>query len=332
MSALPSRPKSANPIAPPAAPGEPAAPAAPLIPVTPAESARLAAASAAGVAPPAPAPHAPGGSAACETCPAGAAARLKRMGAAIETAEFTVALLGNPNVGKSTVFNALTGLRQHVGNWTGKTVSRAEGAFRLRGRTYRIVDLPGCYSLVSSSHHEEIARDFVLFGRPDVTVVVLDATRLERNLILALQTLEITGRVVVGVNLMDEARRNGIEVDTRALARRLGAPVVPMAARQGEGVAELLDAIEGVATGRIETRPYEVNHRDPQLESVVRRMTRKLLDAFPGLPAARWVALRLLDQDHSILQAIRDGSLGDMEKMEAMAMPRLNREELKEET
>ena len=120
------------------------------------------------------------------------------------------------NTGKSTVFNALTGLRQHTGNWPGKTVARAEGGFSYRDRRYRLVDLPGTYSLLSTSVDEEIARDFLLFGRPDVTVVVADATRLERNLNLVLQVLEITDRVVVAVNLMDEARRKGITVRATA--------------------------------------------------------------------------------------------------------------------
>ena len=137
-----------------------------------------------------------------------------------------VALAGNPNTGKSTLFNALTGLKQHTGNWPGKTVTRAEGGFEFNKVRYKLVDLPGTYSLLSASHDEEIARDFLLFGRPDCTVVVVDATALERNLNLVLQVLEITDRVVVAVNLMDEARRKGIEVDMRSLSRDLGVPAV----------------------------------------------------------------------------------------------------------
>ena len=131
--------------------------------------------------------------------------------------DFLVALAGNPNTGKSTVFNALTGLRQHTGNWPGKTVTRAEGVFQHGGKRIKIVDLPGTYSLQAGSSDEEVARDFILFGKPDVTLVVLDGTRLERNLPLALQILEITGRVVVCLNLMDEARRHGIAVDPKKL-------------------------------------------------------------------------------------------------------------------
>ncbi|MDP6618418.1 MAG: FeoB small GTPase domain-containing protein, partial [Nitrospinota bacterium] len=153
----------------------------------------------------------------------------------MENWDYVVALAGNPNTGKSTVFNALTGLRQHTGNWPGKTVSRAEGGFLYGGNRYKLVDLPGSYSLLSAGYDEEIARDFILFGRPAVTVIVADANRLERNLNLVQQVLEITDRAVVCLNLMDEAKRHGLSVDDRRLARDLGVPVVPTAARYGEG-------------------------------------------------------------------------------------------------
>jgi Fe2+ transport system protein B len=268
----------------------------------------------------------------CEKCPMHNAANLRRLGVNTEGFDHIVALLGNPNTGKSTVFNALTGLRQHVGNWTGKTVARAEGAFRHRDKTFKLVDLPGAYSLFSSSHHEEIARDFVLFGQPDVTVVVVDATRLERNLVLVLQALEITDRVVVALNLMDEARRHAIEIDVRALSRRLGIPVVPMAARQGEGIPDLLRAIEEIASGAFVPNPRQVNHQSESLERALAELVPQIEAEFPHLPNARWVALRLLDGDHSIIQAIREGTLGNVDQMEQRAMPSLNRPGLTEET
>src|SRR5512134_2508617 len=189
----------------------------------------------------------------CESCVA--VAELARMGMKVDRFDRVVALAGNPNTGKSTLFNALTGLKQHTGNWPGKTVTRAEGGFEFNRIRYKLVDLPGTYSLLSASHDEEIARDFLLFGRPDATIVVTDATALERNLNLVLQVLEITDRVVVAVNLMDEAKRKGIEGDTRSLARDLGVPVVPIVARTSENVMALLGEMAGVASGETVTQP-----------------------------------------------------------------------------
>jgi len=142
-----------------------------------------------------------------------------------------IALAGNPNVGKSTVFNSLTGLNQHTGNWPGKTVTNAQGKYRHKDRNFILVDIPGTYSLMANSTEEEVARDFVCFGAPDAVVVVTDATCLERNLNLVLQTLEITDKVVVCVNLIDEAKRKKISIDTKKLSELLGVPVVPTNAR-----------------------------------------------------------------------------------------------------
>ncbi len=250
---------------------------------------------------------------ACATCPMNR--HLARLGVKMDSWDYVVALAGNPNTGKSTVFNALTGLRQHTGNWPGKTVARAEGGFEYGDKRYKIVDLPGTYSLLASSADEEIARDFILFGQPDVTVIVVDATRLERNLNLALQVLEITDKVVVALNLMDEARRHRLAVDERRLARDLGVPVVPMSARRGQGIAELLQMVHGVATGEIKPRPHRLaSTRDSVLDRAVSYLVTRIEAAFPGLPNARWVALRLLDGDASIESAIGDGSLGDLSR------------------
>lgn len=248
----------------------------------------------------------------CETCPVHHTGNLKRLGVNLQDADFVIALAGNPNTGKSTVFNALTGLRQHTGNWPGKTVTRAEGGFEFSGKKYKIVDLPGTYSLLSTSTDEDVARNFILFGRPDVTVIVADATRLERNLNLVLQVLEITDRAVVCVNLIDEARRHGIEVDDRGLAKQLGVPVVKTAARQGEGMQELLAAIHDVATGTVVCTPRRMRPRLPELERAISRLAAEIDEAFPGLGNARWVALRLLDGDERIVDAMRSGELASL--------------------
>lgn len=248
----------------------------------------------------------------CETCPIHNAAALKKLGVDMTDFDYVVALAGNPNTGKSTVFNALTGLRQHTGNWPGKTVTRAEGGFNYGENNYKLVDLPGTYSLLATSLDEEVARDFILFGQPDVTIVVVDATRLERNLNLVLQVLEITNRVVVCLNLMDEARRHGIDVDERRLARDLGVPVVPTVARQDEGIPDLLAAISEVAGGQTIGKPYRVKYESPALKRAVTEITQQIKTAYPDLPNARWVAMRLLDGDERIAEALRKGELGDL--------------------
>lgn len=245
---------------------------------------------------------------ACEACPSRRTA-LQRLGVQTTDTDFVVALAGNPNTGKSTVFNALTGLRQHTGNWPGKTIARAEGAFAFRDKRYRIVDLPGTYSLLSASADEEVTRNFILFGRPDVTVVVLDATALERNLNLLLQVLQISDRVVVALNLIDEARAHRVEIDVRQLARELGVPVVPCAARQGEGLPELLEAVAQVATGETTGRPPALRLALPALEQAIAAVTARLAETFPGLAQRDWIALRLLAGDRGLLGAAADGRL-----------------------
>ena len=235
---------------------------------------------------------------------------LVRLGLNPNKWDILIALAGNPNVGKSTVFNALTGLRQHTGNWPGKTIVRAEGAFAHRNKRIKLVDLPGTYSLQAGSVDEEVAREFILFGRPDVTVIVVDATRLERNLNLALQILDITNRVVVYLNLTDEARRHGIGIDVKQLEQQLGVPVISGAARSNIGINELLEAAHDVATGSVQTTPYRIARQEQTVEQAVASLTPVVEKTFPGLPSSRWVSQRLLTADDAVIDAVRSGELG----------------------
>ena len=222
--------------------------------------------------------------------------------------DYVVALAGNPNTGKSTLFNAFTGLRQHTGNWPGKTVIRAEGTVRFEGKRYKLIDLPGAYSLIADGTDEQIARDFILFGKPDCIVIVLDATNVERNLALALQVLEVSGRVVIALNLVDEAQRRGITVDAEALSRELGVPVIPTVARDKQGVVDLAAAIADVCSGKVAPTPRQQRF-EPALESAVAELERLVQSILPEVSNARWIALRLLDGDESIKQALLDGEL-----------------------
>lgn len=214
-----------------------------------------------------------------------------------------VALAGNPNVGKSTIFNALTGMRQHTGNWPGKTVSNAQGYCVWEEQGYCLVDVPGSYSLLAHSAEEEVARDFICFGGADAVIVVCDATCLERNLNLTLQILEVTPNVLVAVNLMDEAKRKGMEVNLELLSERLGAPVVGLAARQGKGIDRLMEALAGMI-GRPEQTGDRVRYPD-YIESALAQLAPVLEKVCAGsaLPA-RWVGLRLLEGEGTILQSI----------------------------
>ena len=250
--------------------------------------------------------------AACDDCAFHNTEGLKKLGVNTTNVDYVVALAGNPNTGKSTVFNALTGLRQHTGNWPGKTVVRAEGGYSYNEKKYKLIDLPGTYSLLSTSQDEEVARNFILFGRPDVTVIVVDAARLERNLNLVLQVLEITDKVVLCLNLMDEAARHNVSIDQRTLARDLGVPVVGTTARSQIGIPELLKTIDDVANGTIVCKPHRVKNLSKSIEKSVKTLSESLAAQFPGLPNSRWVAFRLLEGDERISEALKNNELSQL--------------------
>ena len=238
----------------------------------------------------------------------------------------TIALAGNPNVGKSTIFNALTGMRQHTGNWPGKTVSSARGEYEFEGELYELVDLPGTYSLMPHSAEEEIARNFICAGGAWATVVVCDATCLERNLNLVIQTLEITDRAVVCVNLMDEAKKKGIIPNFNKLSELLGVQVVGTSARSAKGLKELKRAVQKLEQGAYSHAPKseQAGEADcaapffarekllrveypPEVEEAARTLQICLEKEIPFTINARWMALRLLEGEENVLNLIKEG-------------------------
>ncbi|MCR4432107.1 MAG: ferrous iron transport protein B [Tepidanaerobacteraceae bacterium] len=217
---------------------------------------------------------------------------------------FVIALAGNPNTGKSTVFNSLTGLNQHTGNWPGKTVTNARGRFTHNNCNFTLVDLPGTYSLCANSSEEEVARDFICFGMPDAVVAVVDATCLERNLNLVLQILEITGDVIVCVNLLDEAERKKIHIDLNKLSELLGVPVVGTNARDGRGMEQLKDAMYKMAAGIIKVNPVKVVY-DDVVEGAVRLIQPYIEKNIMPEINSRWLALRLIEKDKTVLDSFK---------------------------
>ncbi|SFJ89606.1 MULTISPECIES: FeoB small GTPase domain-containing protein [unclassified Bacillus (in: firmicutes)] len=215
-----------------------------------------------------------------------------------------IALAGNPNTGKSTLFNTLTGLKQHTGNWTGKTVLKAEGEYEHNGNLYTVIDLPGTYSLYSNSADEEVARDYIIFEKPEVTVVVVDATAMERNLNLALQVMEMTKEVIICVNLIDEAEKKGIIIDEKKLAKSLGVPVVKISARNKIGIGQLLNTIEKVVNRKLIPTPFQITY-NAKIEKMIQELEPQIYKVFGDAYPARWIALRILDGDKNFLESLQ---------------------------
>jgi small GTP-binding protein len=218
----------------------------------------------------------------------------------------TIALAGNPNSGKTTVFNALTGSRQHVGNWPGVTVEKKEGFCLYEGRRVNVVDLPGTYSLTAYSLDEVVARDYIINGHPDVVVDVVDASNLERNLYLTVQMMEMRTKLVIALNMMDVARTRGYEIDVSKLAELTGAPVVPLVASKGEGVRDLLGTVTKVVDGKLAAAPQAV-HYGPDIESEVEKLSGIIAgDERYNAWSPRWLAVKLLEDDREVVRRAQE--------------------------
>ena len=249
---------------------------------------------------------------------------------------YTVALAGNPNVGKSTIFNSLTGMHQHTGNWTGKTVANATGKSIINDKEFTFVDIPGTYSIMSNSEEEEIARDYICFGNPDATVIVVDSTCLERNLNLVYQIMEITDNIIVCVNLLDEAKKKKIKIDLKKLEDLLGVPVIGTIAREKQTLENLKNTIYKVCEGEIKPHTKTVIYEqeiEENLEKIVEKLDKDLLvNEYSekrnivteikveknkiSKKLCRWVAIKLIDGEEKILKSIQENLELDLEDQE----------------
>jgi ferrous iron transport protein B len=226
----------------------------------------------------------------------------------------TIALAGNPNTGKSTLFNALTGSHQHTGNWPGKTVERKEGEFTYDGQLVKVVDLPGTYSLTAVSSEEIVARDFIVEANPDAVIVIVDATNLERNLYLVLQVIELTDNVIVALNMMDQVEGKGIRIDLKALSEQLGVPVVPIVALKKEGISQLIETVMEIREGKLVLHPASVTFDEPMGQNIAKLEPMVGDSDYPS----RWLAIKLLEGDADVKEMLQADGNSAVEAAEAM--------------
>ena len=222
-----------------------------------------------------------------------------------------IALAGNPNSGKTTVFNNLTGARQHVGNWPGVTVEKKEGTCSYKGYNIKVVDLPGVYSLTAYSPDEVVARNFIVEEKPDAVVDIVDAANLERNLYLAVQLLEMGARLIVALNMMDEANSRNYRINVEGLSRLIGAPVVPMVAKRNQGTMELLERIVEVAENKAQVKELVINY-GREAEEEIAKLERLISQdgEFSRKYSSRWLAVKLLEGDEEVIKKFKEVKVG----------------------
>ncbi len=224
--------------------------------------------------------------------------------------EITVALAGNPNSGKTTVFNNLTGARQHVGNWPGVIVEKKEGSCSQQGYSIKVVDLPGVYSLTAYSIDEVIARNFIVEEKPDAVVDIVDASNLERNLYLTVQLLEMGARVIVALNMMDQADSRNYQIDVKKLSELLGIPVVPMVANRNRGTEELLTETVNRAESKVEVKELKVEY-GREVEGEIAKLEKLVSQSELSLKySPRWLAVKLLEGDEEVINKFKGVAVG----------------------